>query len=233
MIGYFLLTFGVGLFWLWFFSRKDAAEPEPRGVLIKVFVFGALSGFGAIVARPFFELSNPYTMDEWLFHAFDAFLVTSLSEELLKSIALLGILYNHPDFDEPVDGMIYGVAIALGFASLENYLYLERTEQPLLAVQRSFTSSLAHVSFTGIFGYFVARAKFADKSHQALGLIFLGFLTAFVLHGAYDLFLILGTTALFALLVILPMGLGLLSLKLHWLRRSKDLLFSGGATSKQ
>ena len=101
-----------GIFWLWYFYRKDKLEPEPKHLIIKTFFLGMVSAVPAII------LETP----------FKGLLLTVIAapviEEYLKYFVVRRTIYNHAEFDEPMDGIIYAAAAALGFASAENTLYL-------------------------------------------------------------------------------------------------------------
>tara|TARA_B100000683_G_C12464258_1_gene545331 strand:- start:1381 stop:1794 length:414 start_codon:yes stop_codon:yes gene_type:complete len=94
------------------------------------------------------------------------------------------------DFNEPIDGIVYGVTVSLGFATLENiyYVYLLadyfETTSMTLAILRSFSAIPAHAVFGIFMGYFFMKYVFIKKGDN---LIF-AFLVPFVLHGCYNLF---------------------------------------------
>src|SRR5205085_2529515 len=90
---------------------------------------------------------------------FDAFFLSGFIEELSKWIVLMSAVYHWQELDEPLDGLIYGVAIALGFATLENFLYLTRLGMDV-AWARAIFAVPAHALFGGAMGYYAGRAKF-------------------------------------------------------------------------
>ena len=129
----------------------------------------------------------------------------------------------HSELDEPLDGIIYGVAVALGFASVENAVYLAASDDVLLVVMRSFTATLAHVVFGGSLGFFLGLARFA-RPLRRLWLLPMGFVVSVTLHGLYDLFLSRSPgVARVALVVILPLGLALVGWMLRVLRARSHL----------
>jgi RsiW-degrading membrane proteinase PrsW (M82 family) len=230
-LSYLLLGFAPGLFWLWWFRRKDDLEPEPRMRLVKVFVLGAAATLLVLALHPF--LAPRLAELQGRRRDFvETFVHVALVEEAAKLFAfLLGVWWSR-EFDEPLDGILYGIAAGLGFASLENVLYLIRTDDPSLIVGRSFTATLAHVMCSGSLGFFFGVARFRRGGNRAL-LFAMGIVIAVLLHGLYDLLLGYGKLAYVALLVLLPLGLQLLGLKIRWARaRSPEYhpgLAEGGA----
>lgn len=202
-----------GLLWLAYFWRKDKLEREPLHILLRVFFLGACAAFAVAHLRPRLEfwLLPP---DLGLAHDLaDAFLVTAGGEECFKLLAFtLGALW-HADWDEPMDGIVYGAAAGLGFASLENAYYLTNGGDSSLVVARAFTANLAHVLFSSGVGFAFGLAKLRGK----LSFAPIGIVGALFLHGVYDLFLFSHPEwSLISLLGVLPLGLGLLGLKMRW-----------------
>jgi RsiW-degrading membrane proteinase PrsW (M82 family) len=166
----------------WYFHKRDL-YPEPGRVLWATFGLGVLTValvlpvellMGAVMERIEGAVGRG---------AADAFLVAALPEETLKLLVLLGYSYRHRSFNEPMDGIIYGVMASLGFATLENALYVMDGGLGT-ALMRAFTSVPSHATWGAVMGYFVGRARFAPAGR--LGLIFSGFFTAVTLHGLYD-----------------------------------------------
>jgi len=214
-LSYLLIGFAPGLFWLWFFRRKDDHEPEPRSVVLRLFALGCLSTVPVLLFRPTLEGILPPepgpTRD-----LLDAFVVTAAGEEAVKLLAFAAGAMFSRHLDEPLDGVIYGVAAALGFASVENVLYVFGHDDPSLVVPRAFTATLGHVAFTGIAGYALGRARFSPRAAARIGTPAAGFLLAVVLHGGYDYFLFLGDAYRFlSLLFVLPLGVVLLGMRIR------------------
>lgn len=227
LLAWILLGFAPGLFWLWFFRRKDDLEPEPPLVVLRVFALGAIATGPVILLRP--ELAA------WLPQAAgvgrdlaDAFLVTALPEEAVKLAALVvGVAFSR-EFDEPLDGLIYGVAAALGFASVENVLFLLSATDHWIVVQRAFTATLGHVAFTGVAGWGIGQARFGRGLPARVLLPAAGFALAVLLHGGYDFFLFReGAERYLALLLVLPLSLAVLSIRFR-AARARSPEFHGG-----
>jgi RsiW-degrading membrane proteinase PrsW (M82 family) len=212
VLAHVLAGFAPGLFWLWFFWRKDDWEPEPRWAVLKVFALGALSTVPILLLRPHLEslLLRPPGADRDLV---DSFLVTAAPEETVKLLAfLLGVLLTR-QLDEPLDGIIYGIAAGLGFASVENVFFLVQRQDYFLIVQRAFTATIAHLVLTGMVGWAFGRTFFLRrKTSVTLALSVFAF--AIFLHGFYDFFLMRGGgTRFVSLLFLLPSAMILLAIR--------------------
>lgn len=217
LLAYLLIGFAPGLFWLWYFRRKDDFEPEPRMMLLRVFGLGCLAAMVILQTRVFYAGLVPAGPRVWAL-AVDAFVVTAGFEEGIKLLALFLGAYLHREMDEPLDGIIYGIAVALGFASVENVIYILWLDSPGIGVMRAFTAVLGHVAFTGMMGYFVGHAKFAPAARRPR-LFAYGLLVAIACHGAYDFFLFQpGPIQYVSLVFVLPVGLVILGLKIRWSR---------------
>ncbi|MGC4023033.1 MAG: PrsW family glutamic-type intramembrane protease [Cyclobacteriaceae bacterium] len=96
------------------------------------------------------------------------------------------MLYPNKNFNEPFDGIVYAVSVSLGFAGLENILYVTNSPDGIATgIMRMFTAVPAHATFAVLMGYFLGRAKCEPgKSYLA----WYGLLTATLFHGAYDYF---------------------------------------------
>ena len=174
------------LFLLVFFYLKDRYEPEPRGHVALAFAKGALATLPAYAAS--WALARAVG-DEWLVlgglpaRAFDAVVLAAVCEELPKWIAFL-FIYRWNEFDEPLDGVVYGVALALGFATVENVLCVLRDGLGV-GVLRAVFAVPAHALFGAVMGFYFGRAKFGGGKW----LVGFGLVAAVVLHGAYDFIL--------------------------------------------
>ncbi len=179
-----LLASAPGLLFLWLFWKRDL-DREPKVLVLKLF------GLGAVFAAP------AYFAEGWLpgpaSRVYDTFIRVGLVEELSKLLPFLLFAARRREFQGPMDGIVYAVAVALGFATVENALYANAFGEGVI-VYRAFTSTLAHVAFSGLWGYaFGLRRKAAPA-----------FAAGVALHGAYDLLLSPGPPHLLALGVLLP-----------------------------
>jgi RsiW-degrading membrane proteinase PrsW (M82 family) len=182
----FLLAFAVapGVCIAIYVYLKDKHEREPLGLLVKSFFYGMLSiPVTLLISVPISELV-PINETDLTEQAVHAFLIVALVEEFSKFIFVRGILYRNQNFNEPFDGIVYSVMVGMGFATLENIMYVY-TGGWEVAILRMFTAVPAHASFAVLMGYYLGLAKFVHKkSHY--GWYALGIATLF--HGAYDYF---------------------------------------------
>lgn len=194
----FILTLLVsvvpGLLICYYIIIQDKHEKEPISLLAICFGLGIAifyaarigEGFMDDLITPFVEENelNPNTHFGVLFYA--AFIRTAMVEELLKITILLAIPFNHKEFNEPMDGIVYAVMIGMGFAIVENIVYCMPFDITL-AVVRDFTAVPSHAIFGVILGYYVGLAKF-DRTNS-IKYILIGFFMAVFVHGLYDFFL--------------------------------------------
>jgi RsiW-degrading membrane proteinase PrsW (M82 family) len=171
--------------WMGMFYRRDRYEPEPKGLVFQVFVLGAL--LAAAVGAPLLRLV--FNVDDWLHASWWAqllggILVVGFSQEFLKYLAVRGSVYNLEEFDERTDGIIYGTAAGLGYATALNIALVIGSGGVDLAAGafRITITALAQASFAGVVGYFLARDKF---EHRPLWWMPLGLTIAAVLNGVF------------------------------------------------
>jgi len=154
------------IIWLAIFYLQDAQEPEPKSLVLAVFVLGALVAQG--VGLPLIE--NVFHVSNWI--------ATNASYNLLGSIVVVGFIqmfliyaavrysvYGAAEFDERVDGIVYAVAAALGYATVVNVQYVVGSGGVNLVagIIRITVTAMALASFGGLVGYFLGRCKFEDE----------------------------------------------------------------------
>jgi len=180
-----IITAGVapGLALLIYFYLKDQYNTEPISVVLKAFIYGAL------IVIPVMFLQ--YVMDfEGLFQAtwLDTFFAKGFLEETLKWAIFLLLIFGHVEFDEPYDGIVYGVAISLGFATFENILYLFSN-----GVEYAWGRALFPVSSHGLFGvimgFYFGKAKFSKE--KRLKYLIIALIIPFLLHGLFNYILLM------------------------------------------
>ena len=169
---------------IWYILFLDKLNKEPIKMLLLTFVFGIISVLPAILLESFGGnlLGEINSLPKAWFHAF---IVVALSEELAKYFFLRKYIFNKPDFDEPYDGIVYAIMISMGFAAIENVMYVAQGGISV-AILRMFTAVPAHASFAVLMGYWVGRAKMENKPQ----LNWLGLGSAVLFHGLYDFFLL-------------------------------------------
>ena len=166
---------------------KDKFEKEPVMFLFKNFTLGATASILMTFAlSALLFLIIPITDGKSLVQIFvKAFFVVGLVEEFSKYIIVRYYAQRNKEFNEPFDGIVYAVMVSMGFAALENILYVFQ-HGVATGITRAFTAVPAHATFAILMGYFMGKAKFS-KNKTELNL--LGLLVATIFHGAYDFFL--------------------------------------------
>lgn len=167
-----------------FAYHRDKFQREPYYALIISFFLGVLSVIPALILELAWTYAGIGTTGLWDTLIY-AFIVIGLSEEVSKYFMLRRYIYNKSFFDEPFDGIVYGVMISMGFAATENILYV--LEGGIgVGVARMFTAVPAHAVFGIMMGYFMG---FSAMGKNKLALRLTGLLVATFFHGAYDFFL--------------------------------------------
>ncbi len=202
----------VSLAWLVFVRRFDRARPEPWWLVLATFAIGAASTIPAAYAESGLAALTPY-LDPHIMSlggqliglppAIFAFTIAvGLTEEGAKLLATWSLAAHRREFDEPVDGMVYACASALGFAALENMRYFANARMAgTVVTARAFLSVPAHIFFSAIWGYALGR-RLVSKKTSVLG----WFLLAALAHGAFDA--LLSNDRGYAAALVLDVALG-------------------------
>ncbi|MBC8477172.1 MAG: PrsW family intramembrane metalloprotease [Dehalococcoidia bacterium] len=220
-----VIAFAPGVFWLWMVYRRDRYRPEPRALVVRTFIWGmvvsipvALLEFGLIFIVDPDVINFPEVGQLSLgTAAYISFVVAGVTEELGKYLVVRRTVYRSPYFDEPMDGLVYASASALGFASLENLGYLLTYGWEVILMRGPF-STLAHVLFSAMWGYPLGVSKVRQRGMRAGTL--LGLLCSMAAHGLFN-FLIF-TQSAYSLLVI-PLFLGAGAVFFFMMRRATRL----------
>jgi RsiW-degrading membrane proteinase PrsW (M82 family) len=216
----FALAFLPGVFWLWYFYKKDKFEPEPKRLIVKTFFWG----MAGIIPAFIFEFP------------FSGMVLTVIAapivEESVKFTAVYKTIYSDAEFDEPMDGIVYAAAAALGFASIENVLYLLRASQSsgLIIGSFQFTSAFgavmgtiavrsiltvpAHVIFALLWGEALGIAKFAAPA-QRMSLIWNGLVLSIGAHALFNFLLSIFPIISFAMLILVTSAWGMTHRKIE------------------
>jgi RsiW-degrading membrane proteinase PrsW (M82 family) len=175
------------LFLLTFFYLKDRYEREPLRHILMAFGLGL---YAMIAAQGMASTAETWVPRDWLLlggepaKLFDAFILSGFVEELAKWVVLVAAVYHWDEFDEPLDGVVYGVAVALGFATLENLLFVARLGLGV-AWMRALFAVPAHALFGATMGYYAGRAKF-DRGGKLWRDRALCLFAPVFFHGCYD-----------------------------------------------
>lgn len=174
---------------LWQILRRDAANPEPPRMLAKAFLYGMISTAVTFVLLPFTEALGDLIVlnDTALSVAFkQAFFSAALPEEGAKLLMLWLLLRNNPYFDERFDGIVYAVCVGMGFAAVENVLYLFSNYDSWLSVgiARALFAVPGHFFDAVIMGYYYSHYHFGTRRNPATKALILA--APVVAHGIYD-----------------------------------------------
>ena len=166
-----------------FIYRQDKYQKEPFKSLFKAFFGGMLSVVFTIVTVRIIDYTIgliPY-FNQTVFY--DSFITAGIPEELCKFLVFMIFIWNDKNFDEYFDGIVYASFISLGFATVENIMYVMPGGIGT-GIVRALISVPAHFLFGVILGYFLSLAKFnSDKKGRY---IIIGLLIAMAAHGLFD-----------------------------------------------
>ncbi|MCX6722866.1 MAG: PrsW family intramembrane metalloprotease [Candidatus Staskawiczbacteria bacterium] len=190
------IFFGIlpSLVWLSYYLRKDV-HPEPKRMILKIFLWGILITipvfFVQIGLKFLLDKTNISSLNYELIYWF---LIIALSEEFFKYLVIRLKVINSPNLDEPLDIMLYMVIAALGFAALENILYLFTPDQMsfyqiinrtlVIDFIRFIGATFLHTLCSAVVGYSLAISFCEEKRKYTY--VVAGLFVAMVLHGLYN-----------------------------------------------
>ena len=179
------------IFLLWKIYNLDKIEKEPRNLILRLFIFGAIMVFPAMIIEvglSDYVLGSVLKPAFLLYIAIENFIIVAGTEELLKRFVLKKMTWNNPEFNYCFDGVVYAVASSLGFAALENVFYIVDSGMST-AIMRAVLSIPGHCIFGIYMGYHYGMAKHfentGDESSKSYHLR-CSCITPILLHGLYD-----------------------------------------------
>ncbi len=213
---------------LYLIYRHDV-DREPIKLLLKCFFGGWLSIIMTLIlVSPINGIDLPSGMPKSLF---DAFVTAAIPEELSKWIILYWLVRKAPAFDQYYDGIIYAVFVSMGFALIENIMYVMNGDMSTV-IMRAVMAVPGHMLFAVAMGYYFSMAKF-DTPQKAKVHIAMSLAVPMLLHGTYDFLLMytgaksshspllaVGIIILFVIFDIYLWKLGIKRIKAH---KAKDL----------
>ena len=202
----FLLGIAPAVFWMIYLYRKDKIEPEPRRLIFQIFLRGAVMVapaallnmllaffytlvFGLSLALVFGSKNIIYQSGIQILSPYILYVLAApMVEEYLKYYVLKRFIVSHPEFDEPMDGIIYAAAVGLGFAAVENVIYLINHFQSFNTTffLRAVLSVPAHALFTTITGYALVQEKLGGNQDVSLS-VTKALCLAMVAHALFNL----------------------------------------------
>ena len=185
----FITAITPGLALALIFYWVDRRDREPIGMLLKVFLFGALYVFPTILIENLLLSFNLF--GGLLGAAYTAFIVAGITEEYMKRKVVLKYVYLNPVFDEKLDGIVYCVMAALGFATIENIMYVVFAFSDVEAIgyYRAVISVPAHMLFAVTMGYYLSLAKFSASPEEHRYFFKKSLSVPALMHGVFDFIL--------------------------------------------
>lgn len=171
--------------WLSFWLREDSVHPEPRWLIAASFFGGILSVIIAIFGEKFIaDTISDQNMRYTLWAAI---------EEIIKFVVVIAIALNTKYYDEPIDAMIYIITVALGFAAIENALFIlgplgngEISQSIATGSMRFIGATLVHTVSSAIIGFFLGYAFYKNMFIKFIYAT-IGIIVAIALHASFNL----------------------------------------------
>ncbi len=179
------------IIWLWFWLKQDKLHPEPKKYILLSFIFGAIT---AALVLPVEEIITKYLPGTGII----TILALSCAEELFKYGGAYFSALRKTYLDEPIDAIIYLITVALGFAALENTLFLihslktnggDIAQTVLVGNMRFIGATLLHTVSSGIIGLFIALSFYKNKILKKKYLL-VGLILSVALHALFNFFII-------------------------------------------
>ncbi len=223
LLGLLILAVAPGFFILWYIYNKDKYEREPKGLIVATFFIGVGIAVPAGLIEYLFEWGTGIPMTGNILGAFiGSFLIVAPIEEVAKYLSVRVKAYNSPSFNEVMDGIVYSVAGALGFATIENVFYIFEYGAAT-GIFRAIFSVPLHALCGGIIGYYLGMKKVHKEQKKYF--VAAGIMIAILFHGAYD-FVLFSETFLGILIVPIMIWLFIVYKK-RLLTALKDSPFRG------
>ncbi|MES2023276.1 MAG: PrsW family glutamic-type intramembrane protease [Patescibacteria group bacterium] len=175
------------IFWLWFWLREDKEKPEPKVILTITFILGMIAVLLVLPIQKLLQVN--ITSQVWQLVSYASV------EEIIKLLAITLLLFHTKYLENPIDWAIYMITVALGFAAMENVLFLikpfslNQSAVGLLTSQLRFLgSTLLHAVSSGIIGISLGLSFFLSGTKSFVYAI-LGIILAIALHTAFNFFI--------------------------------------------
>jgi RsiW-degrading membrane proteinase PrsW (M82 family) len=162
-----------------FFIYRHDHDPEPMRTVGFAFLWGCVSVVPAILGELVVEIEDPFL---------DATFGVALIEEAAKLAMLMLYIWKHADFNDSFDAIVYSVTVSLGFAAVENIMYVINGGLDV-AILRALFSIPGHATFAILMGYYFAKAKthfYYGRRQQQYTYLALALMVPTLAHGIYD-----------------------------------------------
>jgi RsiW-degrading membrane proteinase PrsW (M82 family) len=187
---YFFFATLPSFLWLNFYLKEDQ-RPEPKSMVLKVFLFGMIFAFLALfLEKLLIEGIERINLPKEIADLIEIFLAVALIEEFLKFLVVREVVFESKELDEPIDCMIYMIISGLGFAATENLLLLFPLKGKFfgeifqISFLRFVSATFLHALSSATLGFFIGLSFFRKK--ERLKLISFGLFFATLLHGLYN-----------------------------------------------
>lgn len=183
-----VLSLAFGFFWLWWYYRQDIFDKEPKRFVVLIFILSMpLSVLSGLLEYTLDQGSGTYSEQSGFFVAALFYLgVVAVIEELAKFFVVFTVAYPNKAFNEPMDGIVYAAAAAVGFASFENVFYV-LNKGPLVLLLRGPFSTLGHVLFSALWGAALGLSLNEPSRSRRFRMISTGLILSILAHGTYNI----------------------------------------------
>lgn len=167
---------------------KQDKFPEPKKIVFKTFLFGCATVLAIDLFIPVLDNFSETNFTGNTYYFFDSFIRAAFLEEFFKSVVIIFFCTRKSVFDEPMDGIVYGVAASLGFAAYENIDYVkyfaEKTSILDISLIRTFSAVPMHALCGVIMGFFITLSIFNKKNNYLF--LVLAIFVPVGMHGLYN-----------------------------------------------
>ena len=209
---FFIILLAVlpAIFLMRYIYRQDKVEKEPARLLVQVTLMGVVAAFASMILESIGQALLGLTRidpESPLYTILLAFLVVAVVEEGTKYFFMNLLVWKNPAFNYRFDGVVYAVFASLGFAAMENIMYVFGYGLNVL-LARALLAIPGHMCFGVVFGIFYGHAKqYANQGRKGAcaAHILLGYLIAVLFHGFYDSCAMIGSSLsaiLFAMFIV-------------------------------
>jgi len=168
---------------------SDRHDREPFKILVLTYLLGALSVIPIIIVEEMLLMFNVFT--DVLYALYTSFIVAGLTEEFFKRLVVLKFPYRTKYFNEKLDGIIYSVFASMGFATVENIVYVvyRYANNPHVGLYRGIFSVPAHAVFAITMGYYLSLSRYdSDERRKRINLR-RSLYMPILLHGTFNFIL--------------------------------------------
>jgi len=201
-----LFSLLISFIWIFYLYKLDLFEKEKYQYILFAFILGSLNSFFAFPIYDFYEIFMKFDLNDTIWNdlLYSIFAIGAI-EEFIKITPLFFILLFTKEINEPYDYIFYACVSALGFAFVENLMYLSNDSYNIIA-GRFFYAAIGHLCDSAIVAYGLVLGRYKYKNKNTVFLFITTFITACVIHGLYDFFLFQKMPFLTYLILLFEVG---------------------------